>query len=190
MPRLWSATVASHRAAVRDAILDAAASVVGERGLRSLTMAAVAERAGIGRATLYKYFPDADALLRAWHGRQVAGHLADLEAIRDRPGEPGARLQAVLERFADAARAGRGSHDAELTSFLHGDERVIAARHQLHRLLAALIEEAAGAGSVRADVPPDELAAYCLSAVSAADGMSSAAARRRLVLVTLAGLRP
>jgi AcrR family transcriptional regulator len=153
-------------------------------------MSEIAKKAGIGRATLYKYFPDADALLRAWHGRQVGGHLADLEAIRDRPGEPGARLQAVLERFADAARTGRGGHDAELASHLHGDERVIAARHQLRRLLAELIEEAAAAGSVRADVPPDELAAYCLSAVSAADGMSSAAARRRLVFVTLAGLRP
>ncbi|MBA2423836.1 MAG: TetR/AcrR family transcriptional regulator, partial [Actinobacteria bacterium] len=42
----------------------------------------------------------------------------------------------------------------------------------------------------RDDVSPDELASYCLHALSAAGGLSSRAAVRRLVTVTLAGLRP
>jgi hypothetical protein len=43
---------------------------------------------------------------------------------------------------------------------------------------------------VRNDVPPDELAAYCLHALNAARSLPSKAAVRRLVTVTLAGLRP
>jgi len=50
--------------------------------------------------------------------------------------------------------------------------------------------EAAQAGDLRDDVAPDELAAYCLHALSAASVAGSKAAVQRLVAVTLAGLRP
>ncbi|MFE7217007.1 hypothetical protein ACFU93_45960 [Streptomyces sp. NPDC057611] len=52
-----------------------------------------------------------------------------------------------------------------------------------------LIEEVQ-AGEVRDDVEPDELAGYCLHALAGAGGLTSKAAVRRLVTVTLAGLRP
>ena len=65
-----------------------------------------------------------------------------------------------------------------------------AARHRLRRLLAELIANAAAAGAVRDDAAPDELAAYCLAALAAAGELRSAAAVRRLVTITLAGLRP
>jgi hypothetical protein len=53
-----------------------------------------------------------------------------------------------------------------------------------------LLAEAAGPGEVRDDVAPDELASYCLHALTAARGLRSKAAVRRLVAVTSAGLRP
>ena len=189
MPKLWNATIESHRAAVRDAILDATMTVVAERGLRAVTMADIAARAGIGRATLYKYFADAEAILRAWHEREIGHHLADVAAIADEPGEPAARLAAVLERYARNAQSGRGGHDAELAAVLHRDQQAVAARHRLRRLVAGLIDEAAAVGAVRDDVAPDELAAFSLAALNAARELSSAAAVRRLVRLTLAGLR-
>jgi len=45
-------------------------------------------------------------------------------------------------------------------------------------------------GNLRKDVAPDELATYCLHALTAASNLASKAAVRRLVTVTLAGLRP
>src|SRR4051794_32898559 len=78
VPKLWTETVEAHRGAVRDAIMAAAAELVAERGPASVTMSQVAAEAGIGRATLYKYFPDVTAILVAWHDRHVAGHLAEL----------------------------------------------------------------------------------------------------------------
>src|SRR5215469_6233559 len=98
VPRLWTETIAAHRAAVQDAVLDAVAALIAEHGLASVTMTEVAERSGIGRATLYKYFPDVEAVLVAWHQRQVSDHLAQLtQAAAGTPGPPGQRLQAVLE---------------------------------------------------------------------------------------------
>jgi AcrR family transcriptional regulator len=189
MPKLWNATIVTHRTAVRDAILDAAAALLAERGLRGVTMADIAAHVGIGRATLYKYFSDAEAVLRAWHEREIAGHLAELTTIAGGPGEPAIRLSAVLERYA-AIAARRGGHDVDIACVLHRDERVTAARTRLRRLLADLLAEAAAAGSVRDDVAPDVLATYCLAALAAAGELPSGAARRRLVIVTLAGLRP
>jgi AcrR family transcriptional regulator len=85
---------------VRDAVLEAIAALVAEHGLLSVTMARIAEESGIGRATLYKYFPDVEAILTVWHERQVAAHLEQLVAVRDRAADPARRLEAVLEACA------------------------------------------------------------------------------------------
>jgi AcrR family transcriptional regulator len=193
MPKLWNETIAAHRRAVHEAILDTTAALVAERGLRSVTMSEIAAKTGIGRATLYKYFPDVEAILRAWHVRQVSGHLERLAEVRDRPGSARGRLAAVLEAFAlivHETHNRQGHHDVELVASLHRGERVALARRQLGEMIGGLIAEGAAAGELRADVPPDELASYCLQAVAAAGDMGSDGAVRRLVTVTLHGLRP
>src|SRR5215211_8608574 len=48
MPKLWNETIEAHRAAVRDAILETTWALVAERGLLSVTMSQIAEKAGIG----------------------------------------------------------------------------------------------------------------------------------------------
>jgi AcrR family transcriptional regulator len=189
MPKLWNDTVEAHRREVRVAILDTTAELVAHHGLLSVTMSQIAEETGIGRATLYKYFPDVEAILFAWHERQIAGHLEYLAEIRDQVGDPGERLQAVLEAYAMISHESHGHHDAELAAFLHRDQHVAVAEQRLHHMIRNLLEEGVDAGVLRKEVPPDELASYCLHALAAARGVSSRAAVRRLVGVTLAGLR-
>jgi AcrR family transcriptional regulator len=189
VPTLWNDTIEAHRQAVRDATLRATAALVAEHGLRSVTMSQIAEATGIGRATLYKYFPDVDAILLAWHEREISGHLQQLEEARDRAGDPRERLEAVLEAYALASHESHGHHDAELAAFLHRDEQVARAQHRLRTMVRDLLTEAATTGDIRDDVTPDELASYCLHALAAASSLPSKAAVRRLVMVTLAGLR-
>src|SRR3982074_3506014 len=100
VPSLWTETIETHRREVRDAILDTTAALVGEHGLRAVTMSQIAEQTGIGRATLYKYFPDLAAILHAWHARQITSPLHQLAEIRDRTDDPGQRLEAVLQAYA------------------------------------------------------------------------------------------
>lgn len=191
MPRLWSETIEAHRRDVHRAILDTTAALVAERGLLSVTMSQIAEETGIGRATLYKYFSDVEAILLAWHERQISGHLEQLAVLRDRAGTAGERLEAVLTGFATSiAQGSRGGHDAELAAFLHRDVHVGKSQQHLREMIRDLLTEAAQAGAVRGDVAPDELASYCLHALTGARGLSSTAAVHRLVRVTLAGLRP
>jgi AcrR family transcriptional regulator len=189
VPKLWSETIEAHRRAVRDATLDTTAALMAEHGLRSVTMSQIAEATGIGRATLYKYFPDVEAILRAWHQRQITGHLQQLAEVRDQAGDAGQRLEAVLEAYALIAQESHGHHDTELAALLHRDEQVTRAQQQLRGLLRDLLTEAAATGHIRDDVAPDELAGYCLYALTAAGSLPSKAAVRRLVTVTLAGLR-
>jgi len=187
VPRLWTETIDAHRAAVHDAILDATAALVAEHGLRSVTMSQIAEAAGIGRATLYKYFPDVEAMLLAWHERQVASHLEHLVQVRDRAGNAGEQLKAVLEAFALISHQHHGS---ELSVRLHRGEHVAQAQQQLSDFVRDLLIDGAKTGHIRDDVAPDELAGYCLHALAAASALPSKAAVQRLVMVILAGLRP
>lgn len=190
VPKLWNETIEAHRAAVRDATLDVAAALVAEHGLRSVTMSEIAQRTGIGRATLYKYFPDVEAILFAWHEREIGGHLRQLAAARDQAADAGGRLEAVLQAYALITQESRGHHDAELAASLHRDAHVARAELQLRTMVRDLLTEATSTGDVRADVAPQELAGYCLHALGAASSLPSKAAVRRLVQVTLAGLRP
>jgi AcrR family transcriptional regulator len=190
VPRLWTETIESHRREVRDAILNTTATLVAEHGLLSVTMSRIAEETGIGRATLYKYFPDLEAILFAWHDRQITGHLGYLANVRDQAGNASERLEAVLEAYALISRESRGHYDSEFAALLHRDEHVARAQHQVHEMIRALLTEAAETGDVRDDVTPDELASYCLHALAGASSQRSKAAVHRLVTVTLAGLRP
>ena len=195
VPKLWSETIEAHRRGVREAILDTTAALAAEYGLLSVTMSQIAEQTGIGRATLYKYFPDVESIVRAWHERQVGHHLHHLAEVRDRAREAGERLEAVLEAYA-LIHQRRGQHQrhhrhgAELATFVHRDEHVSQAEQQVLDMIQGLLAEASEAGDVRDDVPLEELARYCLHALAAASGLLSEAAARRLVEVVLAGLRP
>jgi AcrR family transcriptional regulator len=187
VPRLWTDTVESHRREVRDAILETTVRMVTDHGLRSVTMSHIAEETGIGRATLYKYFSDVEAILVAWHERHVAAHLDHLGALRDQAGTPAERLKAVLGAYALIQHK---RHATAMEALLHRDEHVGRAQQHLSDLIRDLLIEGVEAGNVRDDVAPDELASYCVHALGAASSLPSEASVRRLVTVTLAGLRP
>jgi AcrR family transcriptional regulator len=128
VPRLWDETIEAHRRTVRDATLDTTAALVAEHGLASVTMSQIAAGTGIPRATLYKYFPDVEAIPVAWHERQVAEHLDQLAEVRDQAGHAGERLQAVLEAHALIVHEHHGS---ELTALLHRGAHVARAKQQM-----------------------------------------------------------
>ena len=187
MPKLWTETIEEHRRAVHDATLDTTAALVREHGLASVTMLQIAAAAGIGRATLYKYFPDVEAILVAWHERQIARHLQLLAEVRD-AAAPAEQLEAVLTTYALIQHQ---HHGTELpAALLHRGEHIARARQQLQGLLAALLTAGAQGGTIRADVDPGELASYCLHALNAAGTLLPEAAVRRLIAVTMSGLRP
>jgi AcrR family transcriptional regulator len=189
VPKLWNETIEAHRREVRDAILDTAVSLAEERGPLSVTMSQIAEETGIGRATLYKYFSDVESILRAWHEQQINGHLGYLARVSDETDDR-ERLAAVLEAYALISYESHGHGDTELAALLHRDEQVAIAEKHLRDMIRNLLVDDVERGDVRGDVEPRELASYCLHALTAARSLPSKAAVRRLVDLTLSGLRP
>ncbi|MFC4907012.1 TetR/AcrR family transcriptional regulator [Actinomadura gamaensis] len=131
MPKISAATVADHREQQRRALVRAARELLEESGdAERVTFGAVAERAGLARNSVYRYFPDRTALFAAvvadatprWTARiaarmdaattpadRIAAHaLAQLDLVRDGEHRIARALAAGRDRAAlrqDAARA-------------------------------------------------------------------------------------
>jgi AcrR family transcriptional regulator len=187
MPRLWTDTIEAHRSQVHDAILDAAARLAAERGITAMSMSEVANEAGIGRATLYKYFASVDAILVAWHETQVANHMRELSGSAAKVDDPADRVRAVLQRYAEICHEHLGS---EIAAAVHHGEHMGGPRAHLTEFLSDLLADASVAGRLRDDVPPAELAAFALAATEAARHAGSKAAVDRLVGVIFSALEP
>jgi AcrR family transcriptional regulator len=82
------------------AILDAAAHALSEHG-RGANMAEVAAAAGVSRATLYRYYPDREALLDALASQA----LADAAARLADAGLERAPVEEAIERIVRALTA-------------------------------------------------------------------------------------
>lgn len=187
MPKLWSETIEAHRHAVQDAILEQAAALVTKHGLTSVTMSQIAEAAGIGRATLYKYFPDVGTILSAWHESKITSHLSVLRETAESSGNAKERLKSVLEAYAHLAHQ---KHSAELATLLHDGAHVEYAHQHLRDMIARIIKEGVTTGTIRKDIAPKELALFCLHALTAAESLNSKTAVGRLVNVILSALSP
>lgn len=134
MPRIDAPTLAEHREQRRDALLDAATSVMRESG--TVTMSAVAERTGLSRTAVYEYYRSsadliADVLvdeLAAW-----IDHLAEaIEGIEDPRERLVTWIRAALAYVEDGRHAlVRAAGDATLPPVRRAQVQT------LHRDLAA-----------------------------------------------------
>lgn len=178
MPRIWADTIDSHRRQVHDAILDATAELMAEVGPMSVAMSAVAERAGIGRATLYKYFPDVESILVAWHARDFHGHLQHLEALSE---SDTVTLDKLIE-FVQAQRRHHGhGHGAAVAGSV---SRAIAGfagaikdaiEPEVISALTRLLTRLRRRKEIRTDHDPELLARWLLHAVHVPADLDDAA---------------
>ena len=170
--------------------MEATWALATRKGPMSVTMSQVAQDTGIGRSTLYKYFPDVESILHARHERHVLDHLGRLNELKNAAVHPARRLEAVAAGYAQICHHRARDGAVELSEFVHQPERVRGADKRLVALFEALLAEAVAAGVVRDDTAVEELAIFCVHALGAARSVRSNAAVRRLVSVTLAALTP
>lgn len=92
------ATVPSGRYSSRvkkTTLLDAAEAVLFEHGTQALTLAAVADRAGVSKGGLLYHFPNKEALVKAMVARVIEEFDAQVAGYDD--GSPGSYTRAYLE---------------------------------------------------------------------------------------------
>jgi len=187
MPQLWTDTIASHRAQVRQTVMDVAWRLAVQDGVLSVTMSQIAGTVGIGRATLYKYFPDVESILVARHEQQVERHLQMLSTARESAATPLGAMEAVLRGYAQICRHRAAHGNAELVNLFHADGHPEQAQPLLD-LLEQAIADAADANAVRRDVAPIELARFVLNGLNAVAADSSPDQVDRLLMLTRSSL--
>lgn len=98
MPKLTGgATVVEHKAATREAMLDAFAVEFHGNGWEGVKLQTIAEKAGVARTAVYNYFPDKTALLMAWSEREMTRFIALAQReLADRT-DPLDRLQVLIK---------------------------------------------------------------------------------------------
>ena len=87
--------------ATRLRITEAAVELHGSIGPARTTISAVAERAGVQRATVYRHFPDEDALFDACSSHWLAQHPLPDPAPWARIADPAKRLRLALAELYD-----------------------------------------------------------------------------------------
>jgi AcrR family transcriptional regulator len=139
----------------RDKLLSAATEAFAELG-DEIALETVAARAGVGIGTLYRHFPNRDALIVAAYQREVdelCAAAADL--LRTRPADQA--LRAWAERFADYIDTKRAMGDA-LRSAVASDAPLLATtRDRIIGALRLLLAAGASDGTLRANVDPSDV---------------------------------
>lgn len=109
------------------AILDAALAEVTEHGIRRTSAAEIARRSGLSRQTLYRYWPDAQALFAALVTRELMAVIPTTEV-------PERDLDAFVEALVTTADGVRG---LAIVDRLRDTDPELFARYVLERLGAS-----------------------------------------------------
>ncbi len=133
----------------RRRLLDAATAVFCERGL-DVGVGEIAERAGVGRGTLFRNFPTKEHLIAAIVVERMQESVTRGRAALESP-DPGEALFELIEQAVGIQQTDRALFDALDDEWLVNAE-IHAAHTELMGVLDTLVRRAQDAGAVRTDV--------------------------------------
>ncbi len=139
----------------RDKLLTAATEAFAEGG-PDVALETVAARAGVGVGTLYRHFPNREALMVATYQHEVDELCAAAEELlRSLP--PDEALRAWIERFAAYAVTKRGMGEALLSALASDSTMYAETRERILDALRLLLDTGAASGKLRADIAPEDV---------------------------------
>jgi AcrR family transcriptional regulator len=167
-------------------LVAAATAAISELG-PNVSLEEVAKRAGVGIGTLYRHFPNRQALLEAVYREQVERHSArGRELLTTR--SPVEALPLWLHSLLIYNLTMRGLKEALMAGEISA--QVSECRAIMHSIGGELLERAREAGAVRRDVEITDLLRLVHSiALMVEPGAEGAARAERLFEVMIAGLR-
>jgi AcrR family transcriptional regulator len=174
----------------RELIIAAAVEVFAERGLEAST-AEIAQRAGVGEATLFRRFPAKDDLIIAIVESQMGAAAAMARECLDDE-DAGRGLERFVTWMVERSVADRGVMDAAKNQCMRRAE-LESMRRELISAMTALVKRAQAAGAVREDLTGQDLGILAHSVATTA-GLPFPGVRqdiwKRYLGVMLDGLRP
>ncbi|MFE3771185.1 TetR/AcrR family transcriptional regulator [Streptomyces sp. NPDC059122] len=146
-----------------------------------VSSSAIARRAGVGAATLYRHFPTRGSLIAAAFSEQLSQCVAALdEALQD--DDPWHGLRSVLTKVCMMQAQDRGFSAAFLSQFPDAPD-VHRERARAEAGLAQLVQRAKDTGQLRKDFDPSDVTLLLLAnngVVQESPAASMAASRRLL----------
>jgi AcrR family transcriptional regulator len=133
----------------RRRLLEAAEAVFCERGL-DVGVGEIAERAGVGRGTLFRNFPSKEDLIAAIVVERMGDGAARGRELLDAP-DPGEALFGFIDEIVGRQQVDRALFEAVADTFLANDD-IRAAHAEVVGVLDQLLVRAQAAGAVRGDV--------------------------------------
>jgi AcrR family transcriptional regulator len=137
----------------RERILAAAAELFAARGLE-VTLDDIAGHAGLGVGTVYRRFPNRDALIEALFEERLAGIVAVAEAALAEP-DSWAGLCRLFEELGAVMAADQGLHEV-LVCRAGGCGQNDVVRDRMAPVVGAVFARAAADGHLRPDVVPTD----------------------------------
>jgi AcrR family transcriptional regulator len=141
--------------AQRDRILETAHEKFRRFGIRRVTMDEIARDLRVSKKTLYQFFPDKEALVRASVERIAGKVIPIVSEAFGRDGPPMERLVAAWQGFATLPRL----LSAELIADIQADyphlwKEIDARRHEVIGRFEKLIADGVRSGDIRPEVHP------------------------------------
>jgi AcrR family transcriptional regulator len=167
----------------RERLIAAARDAFASGG--SVALEAIAERAGVGIGTLYRHFPQREALVEAVYRDQIQDLRAGADSLlASHP--PADALRAWMDLFADWATAKRGMVQTLATMRSSGALDFDASRREIEAIIAAILSAGIAAGDLRESVDPADLRSLLAGILAAAQDRKQV---RRLFDLTTDALR-
>lgn len=172
----------------RGRILAAARLLFAERGLH-VTMDEIAREAGVGVGTVYRRFPNRDALIATLFEERLQEYVANAEEAAAHP-DPGEALETLLERTIEMQAVDRGLHEL-LVGDAEAHERLARTRNDLRPVIEDLLRRAHRSGALRPDVAITDLPVLGLMLREVVDFSHDVAPQlwRRYLAILLDGIR-
>jgi AcrR family transcriptional regulator len=133
----------------RRRLLDAATQMFCERGL-DVGVGDIAQRAGVGRGTLFRNFPSKEHLIAAIVVERMSESIIRGRAALEAP-DAAQALFDLIEQSVGRSQTDRPLFDAIADTWLANDE-IREVHGQLLEMLDALVRRAQAAGAVRDDI--------------------------------------
>ncbi|WP_369373932.1 TetR/AcrR family transcriptional regulator [Promicromonospora sp. Populi] len=170
----------------RRRIIAAAREVFRDRGVAA-TLNDVAHHAGVGVGTVYRRFPDKEALIDALFDDMVKTVETATAGALDEP-DPWVGLTVCLEKVCEVQAMDRGLREVLLGTG-SGPQRQAQMRDRVVPLLNQLVARAQAQGELRQDVQPPDFAIIQIMLGAVTDHLGQPDLWRRYLHLLLDGMR-
>lgn len=164
----------------RERLLAAATAAFTDGG-GSVSLESIARDAGVGIGTLYRHFPNREALVEAVYRAELAEVAGAAEKLLKRH-PPAIALRRWMDRYAGFVAAKRGMAESLNAIFASGAMERSQTRDSIVGAVESLLRAGADDGSLRADVRADDVV-YSLIGIFLASGSPEQTGRMLDLLV-------